>query len=283
MLGDILAKPKERKSKLLGITSSAYEQYKRDLPRYQTAKELMSKEVITVSPEMRLDEAAKIMGEKRIGSLIVMKNKKPVGIVTERDLLSKVLAMGLFLGDKKVRDVMLPPLASISSTTKIKEVAQMMINGGTKLGVVDGETLVGVITVSNLIKTLPDTPETADLVDDFMSKTVVLADEEMPLRAIVDMLGRNRIGSVIIARNGEPFGIFTEGDLLTGFLASGRTLSVKVGPVCSSPLIAIPTGTSIHRAAATMALKQIRHLPVVRGDEVVGMITARDFLKVYAK
>ncbi len=243
----------------------------------------MSKEVITVSPEMRLDEAAKIMGEKRIGSLIVMKNKKPVGIVTERDLLSKVLAMGLFLGDKKVRDVMLPPLASISSTTKIKEVAQMMINGGTKLGVVDGETLVGVITVSNLIKTLPDTPETADLVDDFMSKTVVLADEEMPLRAIVDMLGRNRIGSVIIARNGEPFGIFTEGDLLTGFLASGRTLSVKVGPVCSSPLIAIPTGTSIHRAAATMALKQIRHLPVVRGDEVVGMITARDFLKVYAK
>ena len=63
------------------------------------------------------------MGEKHIGSLIVEKYKTPVGIVTERDLLSKVLALGLFLKDEKVEDVMSYPLSGVSSTAQIKEVA----------------------------------------------------------------------------------------------------------------------------------------------------------------
>ena len=55
----------------------------------------MSQDVVTITPEASLDDAARIMGEKHIGSLIVVKYQTPVGIVTERDLLSKVLALGL--------------------------------------------------------------------------------------------------------------------------------------------------------------------------------------------
>ena len=52
----------------------------------------MSKDVITIAPEASMSQAAEIMGEKHIGSLIVTKYNTPVGIVTERDFLSKVLA-----------------------------------------------------------------------------------------------------------------------------------------------------------------------------------------------
>ncbi len=93
----------------------------------------------------------------------------------------------------------------------------------------------------------------------------------------------NRIGSVIITREKEPFGIFTERDLLTNFLAKGKALFTDVGPECSQPLIAIPAGTSVHRAAATMALKHIRRLPVVNDEKIVGIITARDLVEAYAK
>jgi len=279
-----LATPQEKiKRKLPGVIDIAYEQYKRDLPRYQMAKELMSQDVVTITPEASLDEAARIMGEKHIGSLIVMKYNTPVGIVTERDLLSKVLAFGLFIGDEKVESVMSYPLVAVSPTAKIKEVAQLMISKKGRLAVFDVGTLVGIITASDLIKCLPDIPETEVKVDDFMTKDVVTADETTPVISIARIMGKQRIGSVIITREGEPFGIFTERDLLTAFLATGRELYTEVGPECSGPLIMIPAGTSVHRAAATMALKHIRRLPTVRDDKLVGIITARDLVEAYAK
>ncbi len=267
---------------LPGVVDIAYEQYKRDLPRYRTAKELMSQDVVTTTPEVLLQDAAKIMGERHIGSLVVTKYKTPVGIVTERDLLSKILAFGLFIGDEKVEDVMSYPLFGISYTAKIKEVAQQMIATKARLAVFDAGKLVGIITASDLIKSLPDVPETEVKVDNFMTKSVITADEETPVISLAKTMGSRRIGSIIVTRQGEPFGIFTERDLLTNFFATGRTLYTSVGPVCSHPLVAVPAGTSVHRTAATMALKHIRRLPIVEGEKMVGIITARDLVEAYA-
>ncbi len=279
-----MATPQEEiKRKLPCIVDIAYEQYKRDLPLYRMAKELMSQDVITVTPEASLDDAARIMGEKHIGSLIVVKYKTPVAIVTERDLLSKVLAYGLFLKDEKVENVMSYPLAGVSELAKIKEVAKQMIAKKSRLAVFDAGKLVGIVTASDLIKSLPDVAETEIKVDEFMTKEVVYADQETSVLNIAKTMGSNRIGSVIITREKEPFGIFTERDLLTNFLAIGKTLFTDVGPNCSQPIIAIPAGTSVHRAAATMALEHIRRLPVVKDEKIVGIITARDLVEAYAK
>jgi len=275
---------KKRKKKLSNDLDITYEKVKRDLPNYRTASELMTKEVAIITPEASLQEAAKIMGERHIGSLIVMKYRTPLGIVNERDLLSKIIVPGLFLKDEKVENNMSYPLPSVSVAAKIKEAARMMITfKSSRLGVFDGGNLAGIITASDLVKSLPDVAESKVRVDDYMSKAVVLADEEMHINAIADMLGRNRIGSVIIAREGEPYGIFTERDLIANFLAVGRKMFTKVGPECSSPLITIPAGKSVHKAAVLMALKHIRRLPVVVDGSVVGMITARDLIGAYAK
>jgi CBS domain-containing protein len=273
----------ETKRKLPGVIDIAYEQYKRDLPRYRLAQDLMSHDVLTITPEASLDEAAQIMGGKHVGSLIVMKYKTPVGIVTERDLLSKVLAYGLFLKDEKVEQVMSYPLAGVSANAKIKEVAQMMISKKGRLAVFDAGTLVGIITASDLVKSLPDVPETEVKVDDFMTKEVVVANEATSVINIAKIMGSQRIGSVIVTHDGKPFGIFTERDLLTNFLAKGKALFEDVGPQCSQPLIVIPSGISVHRAAAIMTSKHIRRLPVVSEDKVIGIITARDLVEAYAK
>src|SRR5665811_190151 len=160
----------------------------RDLPRYRLAKEIMSQNVVTITPEASLNKAAEIMGQKHIGSLIVEKYKTPVGIVTERDLLSKVLALGLFLRDEKVEDVMSYPLSGVSLIAKIKEVATLMISMKGRLAVFDVGTLVGIITASDLIKSLPDVPETEVKVDDFMTKEVVTAEETTPVISIARIM-----------------------------------------------------------------------------------------------
>jgi CBS domain-containing protein len=279
-----LSTPQEEiRRKLPGVVDIAYEQYKRDLPRYRMTRELMIRDVVTIAPEASLDTAARIMGEKHIGSLIVLKYGTPVGIVTERDLLSKVLALGLFLGDEKVEEVMSFPLAGVSFTDKIKDVAKVMVSRKGRLAVFDAGTLVGIITASDLIKSLPDVPETEVKVDDFMTKDVISADEKTSVITISRTMGSQRIGSVVINHDGEPFGIFTERDLLTSFLATGKEMFTDVGPACSQPLVVIPAGTSVHRAAATMALKHIRRLPIVRDEKLVGIITARDLVEAYAK
>jgi CBS domain-containing protein len=269
--------------KLPGVVDLAYEQYKRDLPRYRTAGELMSQDVVTVAPEVSLDDAARLMGDKHIGSLIVVKYKTPVGIITERDLLSKVLALGLFLKDETVEEIMSYPLSGIPYTARIKEVAKLMIRKKGRLAVFDAGTLVGIITASDLIKSLPDVPETEVKVDGLMTRDVVTADAETSIIDIATIMGKQRIGSVIITRDREPFGIFTERDLLTGFLARGRALFTEVGSACSQPLVSVSVGTSVHRAAATMVLKHIRRLPVVKDKKLVGIITARDLVEAYAK
>ena len=158
-----------------------------------------------------------------------------------------------------------------------------MINKKGRLAVFDTGTLVGIITASDLIKSLPEVSETEVKIDDFMTKDVVFEEETTPVISIARIMGKQRIGSVIITWKGEPFGIFTERDLLTDFLATGRDLYTEVGPVCSSPLIVVPSGTSVHRAAATMAVKHIRRLPIIKNDKFVGIITARDLVEAYAK
>jgi signal-transduction protein with cAMP-binding, CBS, and nucleotidyltransferase domain len=282
---DFLKTPqKPRKSKLSSDIDITFEQYKRSASRFRTASDLMSKNVVIIAPEASLQEVAQLMGEKHIGSLIVMKYATPLGLIAEGDLIRRVLVPGQFQKDEKVEKNMTCPLPSVSVAAKVKEVAQMMITmKSSRLGVFDGGTLAGIITASDLVKTLPDVSANKARVDDFMTKAVVLADEEMHVNAIAEMLKRNYIGSVIIAHDEEPFGIFTERDLIAGFLATGKKMTIKVGTVCSSPLVTIPAGISVHRAAAVMALKRIRRLPVVRGKKVVGIITARDLIGAYAK
>jgi CBS domain-containing protein len=282
--GFLLATPQtETKRMLPSVVDIAYEQYKRDLPRYRQTRDLMSKDVITTSPETPLEDAAKVMGEKHIGSLIVLKYRTPVGIVTERDLLSKVLMYGLLLRDEHVEEVMSYPLAGISPTTTLKEAAKAMTKKKGRLAVFDAGTLVGIITASDLIKSLPEVPETEVKIDDFMTKKVVTADEDESVIDIAKTMGRERIGSVIITRQEKPFGIFTERDLLTNFLAKGKDLFAEVGPHCSQPLSVVNLGISVHRAAAIMALKHIRRLPIVSEEKLVGIITARDLVEAYAK
>ncbi len=275
--------PKDLRKEFPSVLDSAYKQYLRDLSRYKEVKHIMSQDVVTTNPEASMAEAAAIMGEKHIGSLIVTKYETPVGIVTERDLLSKVLALGKDPAKEKVEAAMSYPLVTIGPTSKIKEAAQLMIQKKGRLAVFDRGKLVGIITTSDLIKSLPEVPETEVKVDDFMTKEVITADEKTPVAKIAKIMGEKRIGSLIITSKEKPFGIFTERDLLTTFLVKGKPLISEVGKEASSPLITAPSGISVHKAAATMALKKIRRLPISIGDKLVGIITARDLVEAYAK
>ena len=293
-----MKKPKDLSKEFPSTLDIAYTQYKRDLASHRKIESIMTHEVVTIAPESTLHEAAKVMGEKRIGSLIVVKYDTPVGIITERDLLREVVSRGIALEkdwlvggvsikEEKVEEVMSYPLNTISLKSQIKEAAQMMIEKKIRrLGVRESGKLVGIITASDLIRSLPEIPETMRVwfeVDYFMTEGVITADEETPVESVAKIMGEKGIGSVIITSQGEPIGIFTERDLLTKFLAKDKSLKIEAGKACSSPLITAPLGISAHDAAAIMTSKHVRRLPITRDGKLAGILTARDLVEAYAR
>ena len=130
-----------------------------------TVKDLMTKNVVTIDVNKTVVEAAALMSENDIGDLIVMDNNTPVGIVTERDFVRRVLAEGKS-ADSKVSDVMTRPLKVIDPDAPIKEAARRMVNKKIRrLPVIKDNKLVGIITAADFAKHLSKKTLTDDILE----------------------------------------------------------------------------------------------------------------------
>ena len=118
-------------------------------------RDAMVTNVITLSSDKSIVNAAKLMQEKNIGGLVVVDNNKPLGMITERDLLS-VISKDLQPNTVKVKDIMSSPIISISPDTSIIEAAKLMSeNKIRKLPVKEEGKLIGIITAEDIVKIAP--------------------------------------------------------------------------------------------------------------------------------
>jgi len=116
-------------------------------------KEIMNKDVKSVSTDASVRDAAEVMAENRIGSVIVVGEKKVKGIVTAEDIVFKYVAEKR--GDT-VSDIMTRELVTISPSATIEKAARLMSEHKIKkLPVMDGDILVGIITASDIAKVEP--------------------------------------------------------------------------------------------------------------------------------
>jgi len=119
-----------------------------------SVKNLMTKKVLTIELQETVLEAAKLMSQKEVGDLIVVDNEMPVGIVTEKDFVRRIMARGKTL-DTKVSDVMSSPLITISQEASVKEAARKMVKHRIRrLPVLKEHKLVGIIVVSDFARHL---------------------------------------------------------------------------------------------------------------------------------
>ena len=98
------------------------------------------------------------------------------------------------------------------------------------------------------------------------------------LEAVRQMIEAN-IGSLLVTKDGETAGIVTERDYLRRVAHEGPTdEQVTVEEIMSSPLIVVTPETSIDECMALMTDRRIRHVPVVEGNDVVGMVSIGDLV-----
>ncbi|UCD72516.1 MAG: CBS domain-containing protein [Candidatus Bathyarchaeota archaeon] len=109
-------------------------------------KEAMRKDVLTIAGEAPLIDAAKAMVEKNVGSIIVLEKAKPVGIITEKDFVIKVVSKGLNPKKLKVKKIMTKELISVDPDTDLYEAVKLMKEHGVRrMPVIKDEILYGII------------------------------------------------------------------------------------------------------------------------------------------
>lgn len=119
---------------------------------------------------------------------------------------------------------------------------------------------------------------------DVMRKKVVTIDCGETVERACTMMGKNRIGSIIVTVKGKPYGIFTERDLLSKVITKGLDIKkVSVGKFASSPMVTVRPDFSVREVARIMAEMKIKRLPVMDKGKLVGIFTASDLADVIAK
>jgi CBS domain-containing protein len=128
-------------------------------------KEIMTREVCTATRDETLLSASKKMMKFGVGSIVVVENGRPIGIVTEKDILFKVVSKNRVPSKVKLSEIMSSPLITIKPTTSLREATDIMRKKGIRrLPVInDVGDLVGIVTDNDVLSVAIDLGEFAEL------------------------------------------------------------------------------------------------------------------------
>ena len=116
-------------------------------------KDMMAKSVFTITKKNKIKETADLMKKNGVGSLLVKEEDQIFGIITETDIVHKVVAQGLSPQITTVDAVMSFPLMSIEADAEIEEAGRQMIENGIRhLAVTQNGQVVGMISMRDLLR-----------------------------------------------------------------------------------------------------------------------------------
>ncbi len=114
----------------------------------------------------------------------------------------------------------------------------------------------------------------------FITKKLIGVDSDASAQAAAKKMSEFNISSLVIVNEGEIVGFLTEGDIRTKVVARGLKPDLPVEDIMSENLITVDIGTSVEKAALTMADQGIKHLLVEEEGEVCGILSFRDLIDI---
>jgi len=121
-------------------------------------RDVMSKDVRVVRPDTSVKEVVAVMNKFDIGSVVVVQGDRPVGIITERDILRRIVEPCLAPETVTARQIMTSPVVTIDENASINEAAKIMAKKRIKRLLVtrNNDELVGIITFTDIVTKVPD-------------------------------------------------------------------------------------------------------------------------------
>jgi len=120
-------------------------------------RDIMTTEVVTMPPEATALDVAKSMSKADISSIIIVSKARPVGIITEEDLVRRVIARELDPKITKASQIMSSPLIHVTLDTSLTEAMRVMARSGIRrVAVLKNESLVGIVTSRDILRWSPE-------------------------------------------------------------------------------------------------------------------------------
>ena len=260
---------------------------------------------ITLGPDGTVLDARNTLLKYGISRVVIAKNRKPLGIVTEKDiarfLYEQVPARQL--DEIRLDEVMSRGLVTVGEETDLRACAKTMLAKGiSSLVVVDGKkSLKGIFTKTDLTNAYVEYYAMEHKVQEFMTKKVITVSPDEPIHSAIMLMSGNEISRIVVTKNSQPVGIVTGRDLLPlgGFFdrryrwsakRKGESFipaGIKAAMLVSDVMTADPTTTTpdsdLADAAYIMIRNRISGLPVVNPKQaLVGMITKTDVVRALA-
>jgi PAS domain S-box-containing protein len=248
--------------------------------KLDTVNSIMSRDVITLVPEEPLRSAIEKMDFNNVSCVVVIEEKKPVGILSERDIIY-LMGSNVEFDTVRLQSVMNRPVIAISEDTEIPEAANLMvINGLRRLVVVDGEhNIIGIVTQTDIIKNLSiDSFISFRKVEQIMRRKVISVRRKASLFKAIELMAKNHISCVLVMEDNKPIGIITERDI-TKAVAENR-ISKNIEDTMTSLVITSHKDVSLYEATKLMEENRLRSLVIVdSAGNVIGIVTRSDIIR----
>jgi len=142
--------------------------------------DVMTRKPVEVTPDTSIVDCARIMAENHVGSLVVRENKKIVGLLTEKDIVRKIVARGFDLEKISAKDAMNSSFVSISPEKDIYDALVLMRDHNVRqVPVMSGKKMVGFLTGKDILKIQPQLFE-------LLADKIELREQDRKLRLVED-------------------------------------------------------------------------------------------------
>ncbi len=272
----------------------------------------ISRKTIKLEPDKTLYDARNAMLRYNISRIVVAKDNKPVGIITEKDIarfLFREVASKRF-NEIRLDQAMTTNLVTADEQNDLNVCAKLMLDKEiSSLIVTDSKgNLKGIFTKSDLVGAYAKHYAGRDLVEDYMTKRVFTVAPDETTHTVLLLMVNNNVSRVVVVRNKKPVGIITGRDLLPMCALFGPDTYETIKEVFMSrkqAQVLVPSGISavflardvmkydpvtitrdsdLAEAAEIMIRNRISGIPVVdANNDLVGIVTKTDIVKALAR
>jgi CBS domain-containing protein len=255
----------------------------------RAVKEIMATDLKWVEPGATVWSAAVVMSQQRIGCILVGGAGGPPAIVTETDILRRVVAADRNPCSMLVHEIMNQPLVTINQSRPIEEAGDLMAEHGIRhVAVTRRGKVIGLVSVRDLLSRV----EFIDVsVERMMSRSPIIAAIDETVRNGAALIAQTSLSAVLVygqRMRGRPIhfrglarrdiaGILTGTDVVQEVVARDRDPDVTtVGEVMSALLHTMDGREPVTAAFKLMAQEGLRHVAVTTHDEITGLLSVED-------